>query len=100
MGAAYPSSASTPVPVHAQLPAFSTIPLGGIVRAMGDSFAQDVTQAKKPKVESLEIAMVNMATMMDQQAAQMSQCIGGCTTKYRQHFENLGSANGSEGRSW
>ena len=41
-------------------------------RAMDDSFAQDVTPAKKPKVESLEVAMVNMATMMEQQAAQMA----------------------------
>jgi hypothetical protein len=39
---------------------------------MDDSFAQDVTPAKKPKVESLEVAMVNMAAMMEQQAAQMS----------------------------
>ena len=39
---------------------------------MDDSFAQDVTPAKKPKEESLEVAMVNMATMMEQQAAQMA----------------------------
>ena len=52
-------------------------------------FAQDVAPAKKPKVESLEVAMVNMATMMEQQAAQMSmmmqfhECISGGATKYR-----------------
>jgi len=57
MDAAHPSSASTHVPVHAQLPACNTIPVGGIFRAMDDSFAQDVTPAKKPKEESLEVAM-------------------------------------------
>jgi hypothetical protein len=72
MDAAHPSSASTPVPAHAQLPDFNTIPVGGIFRAMGDSFAQDVSPAKKPTVESLEVAMLNMATMMEQQAAQMA----------------------------
>jgi hypothetical protein len=39
---------------------------------MDDSVARDITPAKKPKVESLEIVMVNMATMMERQAAQMS----------------------------
>ena len=72
MDAAHPSSVNTPVLVHAQLRAFNTIPVGCIFRAMDDSVAQDITPAKKPKVESLEIVMVNMATMMEQQAAQMS----------------------------
>jgi hypothetical protein len=54
MDAAHPSSMSTPIPSPAPLPAFNTIPVGGIFRAMEDSLVQDVISMKKPKVESLD----------------------------------------------
>ena len=70
MGAASPSA--TPIPCPVPLPAFGTIPVGGMSRALDHALAQDTTPLKKPKFESLELAIVHTAAMMEQQAAQMS----------------------------
>ena len=70
MDAASPSS--TPVPSPVPLPAFGTIPVGGMSRALDLAFDQDNTPLKKTKIETLELAMANMATMMEQQSLHMS----------------------------
>lgn len=69
MDAASPSSTPVPpVPVHA----FGTIPVGGMSRALDLAFDQYNTPLKKPKIESLELAMANMAAMLEQQSVQMT----------------------------
>ena len=70
MDAASPSS--TPVPFPVPLPACGTIPVGGLSRALDLAFGQENTPLKTPKVESLELAMANLATLMEQQSLQMS----------------------------
>ena len=66
------SSSSTPVPSPVPLPAFGTVPVGGMSRALELAFDQDNTPLKQPKIETLELAVANMASMMEQQSLHMS----------------------------
>jgi len=75
MDAAHPSSASTHVPVHDQLPACNTIPVGGIFEQWTIPLLKTSLQQRNQKRSLWRLQWVNMATMMEQQAAQIANTI-------------------------